>query len=269
VQPSIRRRDRRRQGGAAVASMVLLVIALFAAPGPAAAEPYYFSLSAPANNTAITFDSSFSWGGSNLATEYFVEIRQRPRGPGESLSPWETIAVGNSTSWKPAWSPDTLDFMAGREIEWRVRACQPSEPDPTKRCRYNNTTGFGEPTPFVAKVPLFPAQLSSPASGEVTGPLPTFQWLGNSSKGTGGLTVTFRLKVNGNLVACEQPSTQMACTPKTALPTGTHQWWVEQCVYVGGMNVCGPLPQFTKNTAPNQRIHSITIGTRSSGRTGG
>ncbi|HVS03698.1 MAG TPA: hypothetical protein VMT16_13085 [Thermoanaerobaculia bacterium] len=267
MQLSIRRRDRRWQGGAAASSIVLLFIALLAAPRPAAAEPGYFGLSAPAHNTAITFDTSFSWASSNNATEYYVEIKRKPR-PNESpSSSWESIPVGNSTSWKPPWNPDTLDYMAGREIDWRVRACQPSEPDPAKRCRYGNTGGTGEPTPRLFKVPLFPAQLSSPASGQVTGLQPTFEWLGSTT--VGGLPVTFRVKVNGSLVACQQAANQKACTPTSPLLAGTHRWWVEQCITLGGTSVCGEPPQATKRSAPNQRIHEITtIGGATTSRSG-
>ena len=222
------------QGVAGRPRFVLLtwvtVAAWAAAASPARAQntPAFFPLTSPATGFVVAkpTDGVFTWQASSGATKYFLEMLPQPNSDWNAALKFETTQTQKSPI-----DPDTHQFLWGREVFWRVRACNAAN-----ACVYN-TGGTRS-----VRIPLIPAFTVEPNDGSISGPRPTFRWKGVTGAQYykvvfGNSIITTNPGVLGNPNA--GPGTIYEFTPASNLSGSSVSWHVQSCATIGGGMLCG------------------------------
>jgi hypothetical protein len=217
-------------GGRAI--LPLLVGCLLASwAAPVLAQPGYFNLESPSHNGVWAWTDSLRWAASPDAASFTVELRVA------GGSTWWKVPRGTQRTF--GHSPDTLDELQGKAIEWRVEACTAGTRSAPGQCRYNNGN------PWTAYVPLACAALVGPEHGTTASSRrPTFRWRGRPG------AQSYQVFVNGSSVGAiggagpgESTTTIRELTPSQDLVGSQAVWFVKSCYSGGSTSVCcEPLP---------------------------
>lgn len=206
------------------------VAAWAAAASPARAQntPGYFPLTSPASGFVVAkpMDGVFTWQPSAGATKYFLEMLPEPNTDWSAALKFETPQTHKSPI-----DPDSHQFLWGKQVTWRVRACNAAN-----ACVIN-TGGTRS-----VRIPLVPAYAVEPLDGSISGPRPTFRWRAVTGAQFykvvfNGSIITPNIGVPGN--PSDGPSTFYEFTPTSDLSGTSVSWHVQACATIGGSMLCG------------------------------
>jgi hypothetical protein len=222
-----------------LATVVLSVAALT----DAQAQPSYPVLTSPPTGADLLkpTDVVFTWQASTGATKYAVKILTDP------TADWSTALRIEVTPTRLAANAELYPLLAGRQIAWRVEACNAQN-----QC-VENTGGAR-----LARIPLFPAPLASPAHQSYTeNRRPTFTWKRQTGAQyykviVNGQAITSGNGVQGNATA--PAGTTYSFTPTQDLQGSVADWSVQSCATIGGGMLCGP-------AFNSQQVFRLNFGT--------
>jgi hypothetical protein len=223
--------------------MLATVVLSVAALTDAHAQPSYPALISPTSGADLLkpTDVVFTWQASSGATKYAVRILTDP------TADWSTALRIEVTTTRLAANAELYPVLAGRQIAWRVEACNAQN-----QC-VENTGGAR-----LARIPLFPAPLASPAHQSYTeNRRPTFTWKRQTGAQyykviVNGQAITSGNGVQGNANA--PAGTTYSFTPSQDLQGSFADWSVQSCATIGGGMLCGP----AFNT---QQVFRLNFGT--------